>query len=122
MADGELPIDDFIDADVLYDDKTGEVYAVGGINYGYVKPVVWMLCTTRVEEHPIKFCRYIKKYLHVYLLPHTSYLWNFVWLGNELHVNWLKWMGARFFEAQLVNGEEFQRFEFSRCYKEGGES
>lgn len=122
MGDGEVPIEDFINADVLYDSKTGEVYAVGGIDFGYIKPVVWMLCTTRVEEHPVKFCRYIKKHLHTYLLPRISYLWNYVWLGNDLHVNWLKWMGARFFEVQLVNDEEFQRFEFSRFYKEGGES
>lgn len=123
LMTGEEPsIEDFTDAQVLYDTETKEVYAVGGINYGYIKPVVWMLCTTRVEQHPLKFCKFIKNYLHVCLLPHISYLWNYVWLGNRMHAQWLKWMGARFFEARLINNEEFQRFEFSRFHKEGGES
>lgn len=123
LMTGEEPsLADFVDAEVLYDDETNEVYAVGGINFGYVKPVVWLLCTTRVEEHPVKFCRFTKDFLHNQWLRHISYLWNYVWLGNTLHVQWLKWMGAKFFEIKIVNGEQFQRFEFSHFHKKEGES
>lgn len=105
-----LSLKDLEDADVIVD-KEGKVYAIGGVNYGYIKPVVWMLCTTRVEEKPIEFLRFTKLLLKSYMQVHT-HLWNLVWKGNPLHIKWLQWMGAHFYEERTCNKETFIRFEF----------
>lgn len=96
-------------------DKTDRVYAIGGYDKNHV---VWMLCTTRVEENKIKFLRFIKKYYQD-VIDKEGWLYNYVWLGNELHVKWLEYMGAEFFsgETHVWNGQLFILFNFIK--KEG---
>lgn len=109
----EMLLKEVEDADVLINERN-EVMAIGGINFGYTKPVVWMLCTHRVEQNPVEFLRWTKRYLKN-LMPRISNLWNVAWLGNPLHIKWLTWMGARWYEDITVrNGETFRRFEFIR--------
>lgn len=107
----EMLLKEVEDADVLVNEHN-EVVAIGGINFGYTKPVVWMLCTHRVEQNPIEFLRWTKGYLKN-LMPYVSNLWNVAWLGNPLHIKWLSWMGARWYEDITIRtGETFRRFEF----------
>lgn len=107
----EMLLKEVEDADVLVNERN-EVVAIGGVNYGYDKPVVWMLCTHRVEQNPIEFLKWTKGYLKS-LMPHVSHLWNVAWLGNPLHIKWLTWMGARWYEDITIRtGETFRRFEF----------
>ena len=43
-----------------------------------------------------------------------GYLKNYVWLGNDLHIKWLKWMGAEFEEPIYYgyDGQPFKEFYF----------
>lgn len=98
-------------------DEDGRVFAIGGvepdITCGRIYGLVWMLCTTRVEEHPIAFLRYMKRVL-VFTFKTSPYtrLSNQVWLGNTLHVKWLKYMGAHMLD-KTANGQ-LQYFEFRK--------
>lgn len=94
---------DLANADCLIDKDTNEVFAIGGID----GDVIWALCTYRVEEHPIPFlraCGRIKKQWVKWQVH------NCVWLGNELHVKWLKFIGATFGKTIQINNEKFQHF------------
>jgi hypothetical protein len=110
---GEIPVLNYADATVLVDDDDN-VYAIGGVQQADVNlHIVWMLCTDRVEKHQITFLRTVKELLVRYLEKY-NHLENVVWLGNEQHVKWLKWMGAKFFDVHKINGEDFQSFMFTQ--------
>lgn len=109
----ETPIEELKDTMCLYDEDTNEVYAIWGVSGD---TAIWMLCTYRVEEHPIAFLRFCKEYLKG-LLDTNPYLFNYVWLGNDLHVKWLKWMGATFCDVVVINHEPFQYFYFKKKKK-----
>lgn len=98
-------------------DENGKLYAVGGIERDKGKPVgvVWLICTKHVEECPVAFLRFMKKLL-AETLKNYSLLCNYVWLKNDLHVKWLKFMGAEITESRLErpNGEEFAFFYFKK--------
>ncbi len=112
----DVPVVDYADATVLVDDND-EVYAIGGVQEvvedGFKLNYVWMLCTGMVERHQTAFLRAARELLKTYLDKYT-HLENWVWLGNEQHVKWLKWMGAYFYDIQQVNGEDFQCFVFAK--------
>lgn len=57
----DLPISSLLKSGCLclVDNETNEVYALGGCEDN----IVWMLCTTRVENNKIKFLRYTKALL-----------------------------------------------------------
>ena len=101
----EFPIEDFMDAWVLRDED--KVYAIGGID----NHVVWMMCTKAVEENPIKFLRFIRGYYRDTIVEQKM-LWNYALKDNELHINWLKWLGATFHDEIIVKGRTFVRFIF----------
>ena len=103
----EFPIEDFMDAWVLRDDS--KVYAIGRIE----DHVVWMMCTKAVEENPVKFLRFIRGYYKETIENHKM-LWNYALKDNELHINWLRWLGATFHDEIDVNGKTFVRFIFRR--------
>ena len=104
---GDLPIEDFTDAWVLRDED--KVYAIGRIE----DHVVWMMCTKAVEENPVKFLRFIRRYYRDTISEHKM-LWNYALKDNELHINWLKWLGATFHDEIDVKGKTFVRFIFRR--------
>lgn len=95
------------DCDCLYDEETGDVYAIGGVEDN----IIWMLCTFKAEEHPIAFLRFCKEYLKNWLDKY-HFMSNWVWLGNDQHIKWLKWMGATFMNKTTHNGQPFQYFYF----------
>lgn len=100
----DVPLSDISESLSLLDEE-GKLYAIGGIQ-GHT---VWMLCTTEVETHKIKFLKGSKELLNE-VLKVTGYLENYVWMHNTLHIRWLKWLGAEFGE---VKGD-FQYFKLER--------
>ena len=77
-------------------DDNDNVYAIGGIQaIDERRGEVWMLCTYRVEMHPIAFLRASKTLLENHLELFET-LENRVWLNNNLHTKWLQWLGAEF--------------------------
>ena len=91
----DQPLSEFDNCQSLVDENDN-VYAIGGIladidGYG----TVWMLCTTRVEQHKITVLRYTKWLLKSkFQNGFYKILGNKAWLNNQLHINWLTWMGA----------------------------
>lgn len=102
----EFPIEDFNDSWVLRDSE--RVYAIGGID---TEHVVWMMCTKAVEENPVKFLRFIRGYYKETISKYNM-LWNYALKDNELHIKWLKWLGATFHDEIDVQGRTFIRFIF----------
>ncbi len=94
---------DLANADCLIDKDTNEVFAIGGID----GDVIWALCTYRVEEHSIPFLRACERIKKQWVKWQVH---NCVWLGNELHVKWLKFIGATFGKTIQINNEKFQHF------------
>lgn len=88
----------------LYDDETHRVYAIGAIEDS---SLIWVVCTNEVDVHPIKFLRFCKPFFKQWVTRPVS---NYVWLRNERHVQWLKWLGAEFSKYIRINGELFQKF------------
>lgn len=101
----DTPLVTFSNSLVIVDNH-GDLYAIGGVNSN---GLVWMLCTKSVERNKIRFLRYTKELLEdtIKTIPR---LYNCVWLKNDLHVKWLKWLGATFGVSQ----GGFQYFEFNR--------
>lgn len=94
-------------------DDGGTVYAVGGVQRN-ADNVVWMLCTNAVHDNKVEFLRFTKVIYNIWING-NKHMWNYVWLGNKLHVDWLKWLGAKFSTTITINNEQFQKFDF---YKE----
>lgn len=65
--------------------------------------------TERVEQHKITFLRFTKRLLEDYLKRYAV-LGNRAWLGNQLHIDWLTWMGAKWANCE----GEFRWFGFVR--------
>lgn len=110
---GELLLSDMATAEALIDEDTKEVYAIGGIDKTEESGgLVWMICTQRVEQHPTAFLRVMKRILKERQKEYKL-LFNYVWLGNPLHISWLKWMGAQMGAVLPIgaNGERFAYFE-----------
>lgn len=87
-----------------------KIFGIGGIDDDYI----WLLCTHEVERQPVKFLRGIKQILKL-KIKDNKILRNYAWLGNPLHIKWLKWMGARFNDKIYRNEnthEDFLYFEF----------
>ena len=55
---GLTSVSELQDALCLYDDETHKVYAIGAIE----GVTIWVVCTTEVDKHPIKFLRFCKPF------------------------------------------------------------
>lgn len=71
----------------------------------------WILLTTDVEKHKMAFLKWSKKYVDN-LLKTYNYIENDVYRGNKLHIDYLKWLGAKF--KPLLKRKEFLRFRIER--------
>lgn len=100
---GLTSIKELYNAICLYDDETHKVYAIGGIDAN----LIWVVCTTEVDKHPIKFLRFCKPFFEKWVKHPVT---NYVWLKNKKHVSWLKWLGAKFDKYVEINGQPFQKF------------
>lgn len=99
------PLSTFSNTLVMLDEED-RLYCIGG---WYSNGLIWLLCTENVEKFPIKFLRATKKWTGV-LLQSVPRLYNCVWTKNQLHVKWLKWLGAEFGAKQ----GDMQYFEITR--------
>lgn len=86
-------------------DDDGTVIGIGGVD----NHVVWFIATTAIEARKIKFLRFSKRYLQI-LLDEHGYLTNVAYKKNQLHIDWLTWLGAEWYEQD----EEFVRFILKR--------
>lgn len=100
---GLTPVSDLKDALCLYDDETHKVYAIGGVEGN----IIWVVCTTEVDKHPVKFLRFCKPWFKEWVKYPVH---NVVWLKNEKHIKWLAWLDATFKSTVRINGELFKEF------------
>ena len=100
---GLTPASELQNALCLYDDETHKVYAIGAIE----GVIIWVVCTTEVDKHPIKFLRFCKPFFKEWVKHPVT---NYVWTKNTKHIQWLKWLGAEFDKYSRINEELFQRF------------
>lgn len=64
----------------------------------YSKGVIgWMLLTNEVEDHKIEFLRWSKDLVKTLLEAYPA-ITNVVYAKNELHIKYLKFLGAEFWE------------------------
>lgn len=86
----------------------GTLVALGGWD---LRGTCWFLCTDAVVSNPVAFTRHIKKRRDD-VLRAVPVLTNEVWLGNAIHVQFLKLLGAEF------SSHEFERggLRFTRFY------
>lgn len=59
--------------------------------------VGWMLLTNAVEDHKIEFLRWSKELVKTLLESYPA-ITNVVYAKNELHIKYLKFLGAEFWE------------------------
>lgn len=89
-----------------------EVLAIGG-NHG---DQCWFVTSEKTEGlsrvSKLRFRRVILEYRN-WLLRRYPTLWNYVWVGNEPHIRFLKSIGAVFHEDYTHDGK-FQLFTIRR--------
>lgn len=73
--------------------------------------VPWMLAAPALSSIRKSFLRECREYVHRMLTIYGR-LENYVWVGNELHIKWLRWLGFEFELAQPcgLDGQMFYRF------------
>ena len=73
---------------------------------------VWMLGSDAVERNAHLFLRGSKIILNKYLFgDYYDLLYNYTYVKNTLHHDWLKWLGFTFFrKVELTPGNEFYEF------------
>jgi len=87
----------------------GKVVAIFGVvGTPGVAGAPWMLGTDDLRRcwSLLRECRErLEVYTEVF-----HYLTNMVWSKNEVHINWIKWLGFRFEGSSVHNGEVFLHF------------
>lgn len=80
-----------------------ELLGIGGLREdGSGGALGWMLLTEKVDNHKIEFLRWSKSYVNT-LLNHYKQIYNYVYIFNFWHVEYLKWLGARFINSNIPN-------------------
>lgn len=78
---------------------SGEVVGMMGVGQGALQGMgaIWMLGSTGIEKIPMTFLRNSKKLLDR-MCEETDYIgfYNYVYSKNQLHIDWLKWLGFSF--------------------------
>lgn len=93
---------------VVWGDKPVAMFGVSGAN-GIGIP--WMLATDDLKKIAKSFLRECRSYVQ---RMHNNYpfLINMVWAKNEIHIQWLRWLGFQFDEPMTMgpDNEMFIRF------------
>lgn len=79
---------------VIYKDK---VIALFGLVRRADIGVPWMMASDELKEIQKSFLSECKNYLNE-MSEGCSLLTNYVWVGNTVHIKWLKWLGFTFLE------------------------
>lgn len=95
----------------------GEVIALFGIvgeldwGEGPGKGSPWMMASDELKDIRKSFLRHCKKYVQDWLKVHGE-LEGYVWAENEVHIQWLRWLGFQFDEPAPygINDQPFLRF------------
>ena len=94
---------------VLLDGKVVFIFGVGGTKGGVGVP--WMLASPLLTKVRKQFLRESKAALEEMSEGYTS-LYNVAWSKNEVHINWLKWLGFEIKPAIPMgpDGELYHQF------------
>jgi len=103
--------------------KTGDPFAILGVvpeQYFPEMGMIWMHCTNDLP--PFSFLRYAKTVLYDIIGGQYGYevVSNYVDARNEVHVRWLRWMGAKLLDVVHVEGSgvPVHPFIINLCEKE----
>lgn len=78
--------------------------------------MIWLLGTDKIADYPMTFIRQSRIMLDMFY-EESGYnkLYNFVSASNELHLNWLRWLGFRISNEPIkFNNVPFYYFERDR--------
>lgn len=79
---------------VVFNEK---VIALFGVCKQDTWGVPWMLASDELKDIRKSFLRECREYVQK-MGEGCAYLTNFVWIGNEVHIKWLHWLGFKFLE------------------------
>lgn len=93
----------------LPDGIPAAMFGVGPADTDKMVGGVWMMATPEIRRYRIQFLRGCKVWLEKF---HQTYpiLWNYVDARNDLHIQWLKWLGCVFVNKRLINDLTFYEF------------
>lgn len=77
--------------------------------------LVWLVGTDDLLTHSTTFLRHSRKWL-AKLHEHYRLLYNVIDARNEVHLNWLEWLGFEFIEELPKYGVERRKFILFRRY------
>jgi len=98
---------------IVQGDALIAIFGVTGVPGQFGFP--WMLATPLLKDIRKTFLRECRKWVQAMLSVYGR-LENYVWSGNELHIQWLRWMGFKIDPATPfgVFDEPFHHFSMSR--------
>jgi len=78
--------------------------------------IPWLVGTDRIAERPLQFLRKARSVLDLmFEMSGAAVFYNIVDAENDVHQQWLKWVGADFAAAPIkVNGFDFFEFTIRR--------
>ena len=80
-----------------------DLLGIGGVEPDKENGAIgWMLLTTKVYDHKIEFLRWSKRYVKE-LLKKYRRIYNYVYILNFWHIDYLKWLGAKFIDTGVHN-------------------
>lgn len=85
------------------------IFGCGGAEYDQTIGCVWMLSTDEAERNRRTLLA-VSPDLVRQLLARYRYIGGHVHLSNTRTIRWLEWLGFRFNEPELINGEPFLCF------------
>lgn len=100
--------------------KTGEPFAMlGVVPESEGLGLIWMHCTNDLP--PFSFLKYARGVLYDIIGKNYGYEFvaNYVDARNIVHIKWLKWMGAKLQNWELIGDKQIPAFPFLiKLYKE----
>jgi hypothetical protein len=109
----------FNDSDRLtvgVDEQDRPVVIFGRCPMDPLAAAIWLLATDEISKHRVSFLRQSRHFVDEF---HKGYpvLFNLVDERNELHVNWLRWLGLTFLKRHPSIGPENRPFLEFVSYK-----
>lgn len=93
----------------------GDVWGMVGVGQGSDPTIgaIWMLCSKGIEERPMTLLKNSKILLDR-MWRETSYdlFYNYVYSENQLHIDWLKWLGFTFLRTIKLGPHNRDFIEF----------
>ena len=93
---------------VYFTVPNGKTAGMAGVSDGNL---VWMLCTTAIQEYPLTFVREAKRWVQSRKEP---MLWNAVDSRNKTHLKLLKHLGFHFINSYEFGPNNITFIEFAR--------